>query len=332
MSQKNIFPTESIEFSIEYHLWENKVKSQIIYSVIVLAVIIFLVLLPYIYVDITVQADGLIRPVSEKTEIKPIAPGVVTKIFIKESQGITKGDTLLVFNKDNIESKIEFTKFQLSQNRDFISDLKILISKNGKIRIKTATYKQVLIEYEQKLNEIINRQQKAKKELKRNTVLYKNAVIPEKEYDDFEYNLRIIENELKTFKESKLSNWQNDLILKQNEQENYLSQFTQYKQEKSKQIIKAPITGTIEQFSGIYIGSNIQIGQTIAVISPESELIAEVYALPKDIGFINIGSKANIQVHAIIIMIGACCTLKLLMFPVIICLQTISKFSGYDAN
>lgn len=298
MPQKNIFPSKNIEYTVEYHLWEHKVKSQIIYSVIVLTVITFLLLLPYIYVDITVQANGLIRPVSEKTEIKPIAPGVVTKIFIKESQTISKGDTLLVFNKDNIESKIEFTKFQLSQNTDFINDLKILINKTGKARIKTATYKQVLIEYEQKLTEIENRLQKAGKELKRNTSLYKNGVIPEKEYDDFKYNLRIIENELKTFKESTLSNWQNDLILKQNEQERYLSQFTQYKQEKSKQIIKAPITGTIEQFSGIYIGSNIQTGQTIAVISPKSELIAEVYALPKDIGFLRVGNKANIQVHA----------------------------------
>jgi len=298
MFQKNIFPSESIEFTMEYHLWNHKVKSQVIYTIIVLSVITFLLLLPCIYVDITVQADGLIRPVSEKTEIRSIASGLVTQIFIKESQNITKGDTLLIFNRDNIESSIEFTKFQLSQTKDYINDLETLLDQNYNAPLKSATYRQISIEFEQKIIEIENRRNKAKKELERNTPLFKNGVIPEKEYDDLKYNHQLIVNELKTFKESMLSSWQADLMLKQKEKEQYLSQFSQYQYDKSKQIIIAPIEGTIEQFSGIYPGSNIQAGQTIAIISPASDVIAEVYASPKDIGFLSIGNKANIQVHA----------------------------------
>ena len=41
----------------------------------------------------------------------------------------------------------------------------------------------------------------------------------------------------------------------------------------------------------------MQNGQTLATISPQSEIIAEIYANPKDIGYLSVGSKANIQVH-----------------------------------
>ena len=63
-------------------------------------------------------------------------------------------------------------------------------------------------------------------------------------------------------------------------------------------VIKAPVTVTIEQFAGIYEGTNIQSGQIIAGISPETDLIAEVYISPKDIGYLKEGTPLNIQVGA----------------------------------
>ena len=298
MPQKNIFPTESIDFSEEYHLAENTVKSQVIYSVIVLSVIAFLLSLPYIYVDITMQADGLIRPKSEKTEIKTITSGIVTNIFISEGQEVRKGDTLLTLRDNNVKSKIELTEFQINQNREFIHDLKQLIQQQHIAQLKTAFYRQSYIEYQQKVNEIDNRLQKAKKEFVRNKSLYEHEIIPEKEFDDFRYNLEIVENELKTYKEGVLNSRQNDLSQRKIELEQYASQLVQYQQEETNFIIKAPVTGTIEEFSGIYIGSNLQNGQTLATISPQSEIIAEIYANPKDIGFLSVGNKANIQVYA----------------------------------
>lgn len=70
--------------------------------------------------------------------------------------------------------------------------------------------------------------------------------------------------------------------------------------EKQKQffVITAPVSGTIEEFSGIYIGSMLQAGQTIAVISPESEKIAEVYVSAKDIGYLKEGQLTKIQIDA----------------------------------
>jgi multidrug resistance efflux pump len=298
MSRKSIFPSESIEFTIEYHLWKNTVKSIAVYMVIVVSAIAFVALLPFIFVEITVQADGLIRPVSEKTEIKPQTGGEVTSVFIREGQEVNVGDTLLILKGENIESKIELVKFQLSQTTGLIADLEILTAKGDAEKLKTPAYKQTLAAYRQKIAEIENRKQKAKKELDRNRGLFERKAISEKEFDDFRYNFELIQNELKSFKENTLSNWQTELVLKRNEKEQYTAQLAQYRHNKSIQTITAPVNGTIEQFSGIYTGTSLQAGQTIAVISPQTELIAEVNVLPKDIGYLSLASQANIQVHA----------------------------------
>lgn len=51
-------------------------------------------------------------------------------------------------------------------------------------------------------------------------------------------------------------------------------------------IITSPVNGTLDQFRGIYKGSNIQAGNTLAIISPNSTLFVEVYVSPRNIGYI----------------------------------------------
>lgn len=237
MSQKEIFPTEIVEFTTENLISENTVKSQIIYSAIVLSIIAVIVLLPFIYVDITVQGDGLIRPVTEKTEIIPLSTGIVTNIYIKESQTVEAGDTLLLIKKDNIESEIKFSEYQITQNEGFINDLQILTNSGNSLLLQSSVYKQTYLEYKQKISEYETIILKAKQELERNKILFEKGTIPGKEYDDLKYSLETAENELNTYKESILNVWESDLIEKQNLKEQLQTQLTQYNQNLSNSII-----------------------------------------------------------------------------------------------
>ena len=135
MSQKNIFPAETIEFSTEYHHTQNTVKSQIIYSSVVLSIIAVIISLPFIFIDVTIQADGLIRPVNEKTEIKPMQSGIVENIYFKENQKINKGDTILSIISTEINSKIEFANYQIEQDTNFIFDIKELLKTGNSKKI-----------------------------------------------------------------------------------------------------------------------------------------------------------------------------------------------------
>jgi len=298
VSQKQIFPVETIEFSTEYHHTRNTVKSQIIYTTIVLSIIAAIISLPFIFIDITVQADGLIRPVNEKTDVKSMHGGIVENIYVDEGRKVLKGDTILSMLSDEVESKIEFAKFQIEQNTDFIFDINELIKSRNSKNLKTAYYIQKNVEYKQKLTELNNKLRKFSMELERNEPLYNKGVIASQTFDNIVLSYESVKSEIWSFKESYKNLLQGELIQKENDLQKYSSQLEQLDRQKDYYVIKAPISGTLEQFSGIYTGTNIQAGQTITIISPSSEIIAEVYISPNDIGFIKLGNKANIQVHA----------------------------------
>ena len=64
-----LLPNEWIENSLETYIYQHTTKSQIIYWVVLLAITATMIALPFIYVDISVQGSGVVRPVTEKTEI-----------------------------------------------------------------------------------------------------------------------------------------------------------------------------------------------------------------------------------------------------------------------
>jgi membrane fusion protein, peptide pheromone/bacteriocin exporter len=64
-------------------------RNNIIYLTILLLIIIAFPSLPFIRTTISTKATGITRPQTERTEIKPMAAGIVENITAKE------GDTVL---------------------------------------------------------------------------------------------------------------------------------------------------------------------------------------------------------------------------------------------
>jgi len=64
-----LLPNEWIENSIETYIYQHTTKSQIIYLVVLMAITVTIASLPFIYVDISIQGSGLVRPIVEKTQI-----------------------------------------------------------------------------------------------------------------------------------------------------------------------------------------------------------------------------------------------------------------------
>ncbi len=283
--------------SKEEFLFANSVKSKLIYIIIIVIILVVFILLPVIKVNLSVHSRGIIRPITEKTEIKAVLPEIVNSIKIKEGQFVHKGDTLVTLRQDIIQSKISFLHYELEKRQLFINDLGRLIS-SQKIKPGSDLFIGQLDSYIQKIDELNYKIDKATIEINRNKNLFEKELISAKEYEDLEYRLKQLENERRIVKSNQVAQWKSDLEL-------YLAEFNEFKKqlnelEKQKQfyIITTPVSGTIEEFPGIYIGSILQTGQTIAVVSPESEKIAEVYVSAKDIGYLSKGQAAKIQIDA----------------------------------
>ncbi len=62
--------------------------------------------------------------------------------------------------------------------------------------------------------------------------------------------------------------------------------------------IRAPVSGTVQQFNGRYEGGAVQNGELLGYISPDSGMVAEVYVSPLDIGYIQNGMPVKCQIDA----------------------------------
>ncbi len=301
--QKQLFPSDIIQSTIEAYLPKVEVRSQLIYTLILLSIFGILVSLPFIFIDISVQSNGIIRTVSEKTEIKLLISGTVKAVNVSENQNVRQNSTLFVVATDDIDTKLNSNDFQKQEKNDFINDLDVLtqIGKNnifGNHSTQTPIYTQQLNTFRSQLQENIFHQQKIKKELDADRYLYKEKVIARRELNAKEYEMNRLVAEFESIFQRQLSQWQAELNKHRFDLKQLQSEAKQLTQQKTYYEIKAPIGGNIQQIVGKYEGSYVQTGEMLGIISPDSSLIAECYVSPNDIGLLRKNMSVSFQIDA----------------------------------
>ena len=293
-----LLPNEWIENSIETYIYQHTTKSQVIYWVVLLAVTVTLVALPFIYVDISVQGSGVVRPVAEKAEITSSITEIVDSVFVKEGDQVNKGDVILRFRTNNSDYKINYQTSRLNDCSAQLADLAFLAKGERPERFSSPVRQQEYAYFIRKKQELETALAQAEKEYTRNRTLFEKKVISEEEYDSYYFKLKSQQNELASLVQSQLSTWQADQNTYRNTYNEMNSSLNQEIKDKDMYIVRSPVDGTVDQFSGVYRGSSIQAGQSLAVISPDSTLCLEVYVTPRNIGFMSVGMPVNVQVES----------------------------------
>lgn len=293
-----LLPNEWIENSIETYIYQHTTKSQVIYWVVLLAITATLVALPFIYVDISVQGSGVVRPIAEKAEITSSVTEIVDSVFVREGEQVKKGDVILRFKTANSDYKISYQISRLNDCSAQLMDLAYLAKGEKPNTFSSPVRQQEYIYFIRKRQELETALAQAEKEYMRNKTLFEKKVISEEEYDGYYFKLQNQRNELASLMQSQLSTWQADKNTYQNTYNEMNSSLKQEVKDKDLYIVRSPVAGTVDQFSGVYRGSSIQAGQTLAVISPDSTLCLEVYVTPRNIGFMSVGMPVKMQVES----------------------------------
>lgn len=293
-----LLPNEWIENSLETYIYQHTTKSQIIYWVVLFAITVTMVALPFIYVDISVQGSGVVRPVTEKTEIKSAITELVDSIYVREGEQVNKGDVLLRFRTNSSDYKINYQTNRLNDYEAHLSDLAYLSKGEHPSAFRSPVRRQEYTYFTKKKKELETSLAQAEKEYIRNKTLFEKKVISEEEYDKYYFQYQSQQNELASLVQSQLSTWQADLNSYRNSRNEMSTSLKQEVKDQDMYIVRSPVDGTLDQFSGIYRGSSIQAGQSLAVISPDSTLCLEVYVTPRNIGFMSIGMPVNVQVES----------------------------------
>jgi multidrug resistance efflux pump len=277
---------------------QHRVTSQVIYVSVLLAITGLIISLPLIKVTVSMQSHGIIRPVYEVADIRVIPSAPVLQVNVCEGSRVRRGDTMLLLAPAGIDSKLEFEQQEIRKINNYILDLQCLTNRSPVIDFHSDLYNTQYISYRKRLSEINLRIDRACKDIVREEPLFRNKLISNREYEELLFNRDQLENEKKIIESGQDSQWRSELTRWLSERDNCITQIDQLNKQRELYVVKSPIAGTIESFSGIYPGSNVQSGQTVAQVSPDNTLIAEVYVPAAHVGMLFPGMPVNMQVDA----------------------------------
>jgi HlyD family secretion protein len=266
--------------------------------------ILGIAVLPFIYVDITVQARGYFQSSIEKQTVYSPYQGKVLFTSIKNGLAIEKGDTLLIIESETSKAQKRTLQKKILDNSLAISDLEKLsgISLGDSfINVKDFLTKRYSAEFSKTMNSIDIQSQKYKKsrvEHERNVILHDQDLIPDTEYENSLFAYQSEEKNLDQILIYNKSLWQADLMQRLSDAASLQAELEGCLEQLHNRIVLAPVSGDIIRSSEIQEGSIIGSNQQIAEISPSGEIVATCFIKPNNIGLINAGQKVRIQVDA----------------------------------
>ena len=283
--------------NLENLIYKNKTKSISIYLVLVLALIVLLFLLPIIKLDISSQSRGIIRSKTDNVPITTIVSGRITWLALKNNIAVNKGDTLIKIAKDGLMTE-KATQGELSNTiLELQHDLENILE--GKTaNIKTATAKEDYYKYQSHKYELQSKVSQTQTSYNRNKILFDKGIIASAEHEKQLYELRFAQQALQSFVSQQKATWENQKRELEERIKNLDGSISKIKVEENNYVVIAPISGTIEGFSGLQVGSFINASQPIATISATDNLIVESTVSPNDIGLIKKNQKVKFQIDA----------------------------------
>ncbi|WP_338870749.1 HlyD family efflux transporter periplasmic adaptor subunit [Spirosoma sp. SC4-14] len=298
-----LHPPTVIEYTTEAYLPQVTVRGQLIYGSVALAIVVALLSLPFIHTDVSVQSSGIIRPVAERNELRPLVAGTVAEVLVHDNQPVRQGQPMIRLQTDVLETKLRLNHSQQAEKLRDIRDLERLVRADRSTLLTVAGLQSPLVrqQYEQfrfLLTENTQTQQKRKRELDVTRQLYQDKVLAQQEFEDKEYAYKTVVAQYASQIERQVSDWQATLTQHQLALDELRAQERQLLNERALHTIKAPVAGTVSQLAGRYPGSYVQPGEVLGVVSPDSNLLVECYVSPKDIGLLRPGMMARMQVDA----------------------------------
>lgn len=297
---KQIFPKEILESTVEVHQFQLSSRSMIIYSIILIALLLILMLLPFIKVDIYTTARGIIKPDKERLSISSLNSGKIVATNIKNNQLVQKGDTLLVLDNAIINEKLKLSSQQIMDLNVFIADLTYLID-NKHINIdsiRSPKYKKEYILYQQNKHELNTRVQKLQQDLDRNTLLYNKEVISKVEFDNTVLDYKLALSNSNQLQQRQINTWQANLTEYKSNLLEFESNSIQLQENNSQFVITAPITGILMNAMSLENGSFLSSGQAFVEISPDTNLLVECFISSQDIGLLRLNDRVSFQIDA----------------------------------
>lgn len=284
-------------YTEESLIYKNRVKRFSLYLLVLLALLVVVGLLPVIKIDISSQGRGMVRSEAENVPLMSMVSGKITKLNLKNNLNVNKGDTLVVITQENLQTEKQTTQNLSGEVSGLLHDLALVVQ-NKSQNLKTSAISQEWQSYQTKYSELLSKKEQAKSNHDRHKSLYDKGVISLSDYEKVSYDYTFAQQAVISFDKSQKAQWQSRIQELTERSKNLTGSLEKIKVESQNYIITAPVSGTIESFSGLQTGSFLIASQPVAVISPNENLIVETFISSKDIGFIHLNQEVKFQLDA----------------------------------
>ena len=296
--QPKLLTTEWVSDSVGTYLYQKRPKRRIIYIIVLAVVSAVVISLPFVYVDITVQSSGFVRPNGEISVITAPMTETVERVSAREGDKLRKGDEILRFRTSSPDGKITYQQERSKEASAQIADLELLSKGQCPRAFASAARQQEYAKYLSEQYRLKTDLRQYETEWRRYKVLFDKGLISESEYNEHYYRYQDKLNELHLQQTNQKSAWKTELTNLKMQLKETTSNLIETRSNRNVYVVRSPINGTLEQFSGIYPGSNLQVGATIAVVSPDTSLYIEAYVAPRDIAFIRENMRVKVQIES----------------------------------
>ena len=290
--------TFDLENSVENLITKNQVKSFSFYGIVLLLLLATLCSLPFIFVDVSSQARGIVRPAGDNVPIVSLVSGNILLLHMKNNMHVKKGDTLLLVDAQSIDSQVALNKDFQSQTQQNLQDLEQMILGGKSLQLQLDHNQEDFEKYLSQQKELETKIQVANAIFQRNKRLYAEKVIPASEFERYESDKQLAEEALISFQKQQKAQWQRQRKELIDAQKNYSGTLQKFSIEKKNYVIKAPIAGTITNYKGYESHSFVGAATQLAEISPDNGLLVECQVSPRDIGLVQNGQKVRLQMDA----------------------------------
>jgi multidrug resistance efflux pump len=288
----------NLRYSLENLIIKNRVSGFSMYVLILFMLIGTLISLPFIQVEVSAQARGILRPGNDPAPILSLVSGSISQVNMRNNQAVHRGDTLLRMDDRRTEEELAHQIFLRKVNQAVLHDLHEILGQSEQPMLTQATIRQEFDSFLAQKKEAQMHIQMAKIMWLRQQKLFADRVIPPVEYEQAEHDYQMALASWRITEAKQYAHWQRQFKESSDLQQSYDLAIHKLRQEKMQYVIRAPIDGTLMNVKGFEANSFLPSAGILAEISPNEGILAECQVGPKDIGLLRLGQMLRLQFDA----------------------------------
>lgn len=298
-SSAALLPAELAGFTVESLHAMHGPERVAIYWLILAGVVGAVASLPLIKVDISVRASGLVRPVTERVELKTTVSGRISEVLVRDNETVKEGQRLLVLASGELDEQLRRQEALRIEKSALLADLRTLLSAGEQVEgLRTRSLRHELLQFQAQLDAYRLAGAKAGSELARYTTLANKGIATRQELDNARFEAERLAAESRLFREQTRSRWATRMKDEQTAHDDLVSSIRRLEEEKMRQEVLAPVDGVLLGFNGWSPGVHVLAGQSLGALSPTDELRVESRVSSRDIGLVNPGQRVRLQIDA----------------------------------